>query len=88
MAVTKKQSPRYQVFRGLKSPKEKMMVAKYGKIARPATDTKSTKEDELRRVGQPKGFSAKENAWCECVFHWPPSSAYCFAHTVIVINSL
>ena len=39
---------RYQAFKGLKSPKEKMLVAKYGKIARPATDAKCTEEDELR----------------------------------------
>lgn len=48
MKTPQKPSPRYSVFKGLKSPKEKMLVAKYGKIARPATNAESTEEDELR----------------------------------------
>lgn len=48
MKSSKKQPSRYAVFKGLKSPKEKMLVAKYGEIARPATDFKCTEEDELR----------------------------------------
>lgn len=48
MSASKKPAPRYAVFKGLKSPKEKMLVAKYGKIARPATDAKCTEDDEMR----------------------------------------
>lgn len=48
MDTPKKASTRFRVFEGLKSPKEKMLVAKYGKLARPATDVDSTEEDELR----------------------------------------
>ena len=38
----------HKIFRGLKSPKEKMLVAMYGDIARPATDADSTEDDEIR----------------------------------------
>lgn len=50
MPESNQEAPRYKDFEGLRSPKDKMLVAKYGEWARPLIDDDCSKDIEMRNT--------------------------------------